>query len=316
MPLGFAVKYTTTHSVMKKLLLNFRFAILYLFSLLPLRIHYLFSNCFAFILRRIVRYRYSVIITNIARSFPEYKYSDVKKLTKQYYGFMCDIFVESIWQIAHSADAVRERVEVDGVELVDTLQSKHNNVLIVMGHCGNWELVSGMIIRQQQRTSISFASNPVYIVYKAAHRKSSDSIFKKIRMNQYKKFGSQGEVIESAQVIRHAIKHRQQKGVYVMIADQNPVGEKDLVVDFLNQKTFMISGPNYLAAKLQIPVVYLYMDRVARGRYKIKFTLIAEKPSEFEEGYVTRTFAKMLEDDIKANRVNWLWSHKRWKRKI
>ncbi|MBR3303131.1 MAG: lysophospholipid acyltransferase family protein [Bacteroidales bacterium] len=301
---------------MKKLITNIRFGLLYIISLLPLRVHYIFSDLLAFVLHRIVRYRYQVITANIARSFPEYRYDDIKKLTKQYYGFMCDIIAESVWSLAHCANAIRERVRVENLHLLDELQQSRNNVLIVMGHCGNWELISGMIMEQKDREEKSFAFNPVYIVYKAAHKKSSDAIFKKIRMHEYKKFGSKGGVLESNSVIRHAIKHREDKGVYVMIADQNPVGGKEIIVDFLNQKTAMLGGPNYLATKLNMPVVYLYMDRVARGRYNMRLTLIAENPSECEEGYITRTFAKLLEQDIKANRVNWLWSHKRWKRKI
>ena len=56
------------------------------------------------------------------------------------------------------------------------------------------------------------------------------------------------------------------------------------------------------------------MDRVARGKYEINFKLIEENTKGLPHGELTRKFACYLQEDIFANKVNWLWSHKRWKR--
>lgn len=63
-----------------------------------------------------------------------------------------------------------------------------------------------------------------------------------------------------------------------------------------------------------MPVVYLGMQRVKRGRYVLQFTPIIDQAGQTERGFVTREYAKLLEKDIFANKYNWLWSHKRWKR--
>lgn len=301
---------------MKKFLARVVFCLLWPLSLLPMGVHHFFSAVMCFVLRRIVRYRYSVITTNIARSFPQMKYGQIKKLTGEYYRYMCDLFCESVWDLAHSADAVRKRVGVSKVEVVDQLQKKYGRVILIMGHCGNWEMVSGMIISPEDRTEDSFASHPVYMVYKAAESKFSDILFRMLRMHEYKKFHSLGEVVESRQVLRHALKNKDSKATYVMIADQNPIGKHDPVVDFLNQKTYMLPGPAYLSSRLGIPAVYLRFDRIARGRYHIEFEKISEPSENRGENYVTEKFAQLLEADIRKNPVNWLWSHKRWKRNI
>ena len=289
---------------------------LYLISLLPLGVHYFFSGILAFILRKIVRYRYSIITTNIARSFPQMKYPQIRQLTKRYYSYMCDLFFESVWDYAHSADAIRKRVSVSGVEVVDNLQKKYGHVLLVMGHCGNWEMVSGMMIPDKDRTPDSYSSNPTYMVYKAAESEFSDIIFKKLRMHEYRKFHTLGGVVESKQVLRHALKNKDSKAIYIMIADQNAIGKHDPIVDFLNQKTYMLPGPDFLATRLKMPAVYLRMDMISRGRYHIEYEKISEPSENRGEYYVTREFARLLEEDIKKNPVNWLWSHKRWKRNI
>jgi len=243
----------TEKDSMKKFFASVIYCFLYVVSLLPMGVHYFFSGIMAFILKNIVRYRYSVITTNIARSFPEKKYGEIKKLVSEYYQYMCDLFFESIWDLAHSADAVRKRVKVSKTEVVDDLLKEYGRVILVMGHCGNWEMVSGMMISEKDRTPDSYASNQVYMVYKAAESKLSDILFKKLRMHEYKKFHTSGEVVESKQVLRHALKNKDKKAIYIMIADQNPIGKHDPIVDFLNQKTYMLPGPDFLASRLKMP---------------------------------------------------------------
>ena len=302
--------------VMRKFFASVVFCLLFVLGLLPLKVHYIFSSFCAFILRNVVRYRYSVVVSNIARSFPEMKYGEIKSLAKKYYTHMCDLFVENIWNLAHSASALRKHISVSGTEVIDHLQKKYNHVLLVMGHCGNWELVSAAITPEKERTPDCFSSYPVYMVYKAARNKFSDLIFRKLRMREYKKFKFAGEVLESKQVLRHALKNKDSRALYVLISDQNSIGAHDPVVDFLNQKTYMLPGPEFLASKLKMPVAYLRMSLLKRGKYHIEFEEITEEPHDMEEFFVTKEFARLLEKDIRENKVNWLWSHRRWKRNI
>jgi KDO2-lipid IV(A) lauroyltransferase len=78
----------------------------------------------------------------------------------------------------------------------------------------------------------------------------------------------------------------------------------------------MLNGPEQLSRKLNMPVAYLNISRLKRGRYKARLDLICEDPSKLEEGEITRRFSSLLEAGIRANPSDWLWSHKRWKRSI
>lgn len=301
---------------MIKFLAEIRYILLYLISLLPLRIHYFFSDIASFILEHIVRYRFTTITVNISRSFPELKYKEIRRLTHKYYRFMSDVLFESIWDLAHSDAAVCRAAHVENPEMVDALLARQGKVLIVMGHLGNWELVSGMCGLNSLRTPDSFSSYPLYMVYKKAKSKISDAVFRKIRMHEYHKFRSRGEVVESKKVIRKILESKEEKATYIMIADQNALGDKNFVVNFLNQPTQMLQGPEFVAVKMKMAVAYLGMDRIARGKYSIRFTTITEDGSKEEHGFITKKYAEFLESDIRKNRVNWLWSHRRWKKNV
>ena len=56
---------------MKGLLVNCIYGVLYLLSLLPMRIHYLFSDFFYLLVYYVVRYRVKLVRKNLADSFPE-----------------------------------------------------------------------------------------------------------------------------------------------------------------------------------------------------------------------------------------------------
>ena len=301
---------------MAKFLAEIRYILLYLISLLPLRVHYFFSDIVSFILEHIVRYRFNTITVNLARSFPELKYKEIREIVHRYYRFMSDVLFENIWNLAHSDAAVCKVSAAENPELVDSLLAKKNKVLIVMGHLGNWELVSGMCGLNSHRTPDSFSSYPMYMVYKRAKSKISDIVFRKIRMHEYDKFQSKGEVLESHQVIRRILGDREEKATFIMIADQNALGDNNLVVNFLNQPTEMLRGPEFVAVKTGMAVVYLGMNRVSRGKYSIRFTTITPDGSKEKSGFITKKYAELLEGDIRNNKVIWLWSHRRWKKTV
>ena len=76
----------------------------------------------------------------------------------------------------------------------------------------------------------------------------------------------------------------------------------------------MINGPELISKAAGLPVVFMEVNKIKRGRYILRFHEITENSAECEEGFVTGKFAELLESSITSNPSNWLWSHKRWKR--
>lgn len=301
---------------MRNIFVKITLAVIYLFSLFPLKVHYFFSGIIRFILKDILKYRYSTIVTNLSRSFPELKYNDIKKLTDRYYVYMCDLFAETLWDYGHSRNALRKRLSVEGEDIITEAQKSVGRVMIVLGHCGNCEYVGAFIGACSDKDKDGFSRNPVYTIYKAAENKFFDRIVKAMRESDYKKFKMEGSLLESNEVARHTLTHKEEQSVYMLIADQNPTGPHPQVVTFLNQPTMMLRGPEFLSAKNKMAVVYMYMDRIGRGKFKCSCELITLNAANEEPGFVTKRFAELLERDINSNRINWLWSHKRWKRDI
>ena len=102
----------------------------------------------------------------------------------------------------------------------------------------------------------------------------------------------------------------------MLLADQTP-GRADLDyrTSFLGQDSAMLTGPERIARKLNIPVVYADVQKPQRGYYRVEFKLISASPQETPPYYITGQYARLMEQTILRNPAYWLWTHRRWKHK-
>ena len=73
--------------------------------------------------------------------------------------------------------------------------------------------------------------------------------------------------------------------------------------------------PGMRAKLLDYAVVFAGMKRVKRGYYEVEFELLYEDVKDAPNGSVMEKYVRCLEKFIQENPDNWLWSHRRWKRK-
>lgn len=287
--------------------------LVYPFSLLPLGVHYFFSDILAWTLQNVFGYRKSTIYTNLARSFPELKYKELDSLAKEYYRYMCDIAAESIWQISAGCKSILKVVGTGNTELMDSLIKKHSRIIVMLGHRGNWEMIGAMCGLRKESTPDNFSYYPIFFGYKVAKSAVANAFVSRLRRGAYRKFNNPGDIVASKSILHNMSNSREERCTYVFIADQSPTKAR-VVTKFLNQPTLMFKGAEFIARKENVPVVYMDMARLKRGRYELSYTLITEHPAECARGEITRRYAELLEEHINGNRHNWLWSHKRWKR--
>ena len=285
-----------------------------LLSFLPKWLFYGISNILSFLMLHLFKYRADVIDVNLARSFPSLDYWEYKEIKKKYYSHMVDLAVESIWWLTAKISSIQKIVRVKNPELLDELCANHSKVVVLLGHFGNWELMSGMTVPLTYKEEGSYSKKKMYVSYKRANSKLWNDIFCKMRMQSYKNVGNEGEIIESHRLLRHIL-NRENEGIYMFIADQSPAAQR-IVANFLNQPTLMFNGGEYVARRLNLPVVYMSMKKVSRGVYDITYNLISLDSAKTEEGDITRKFASLLEQDIIGCKEAWLWSHKRWKGRL
>ncbi|MBO4557620.1 MAG: hypothetical protein J5693_03310 [Bacteroidales bacterium] len=284
---------------------------LYALSLLPLRVHYFFSDIIAWLLRDVFRYRRGVIETNLKGAFPQMPAAEREQTIRQYYKSISDVAVESVWALTRSGRYIRRRgfynVEPAGARLMCETYASAPSVMVLLAHTGNWELASDVPYYMDNST---FGSDDMTVVYQTLHSPLSEQLFKLMRRARLSKEES---LVPSHKILRFMLTNRGSKRIYFLLSDQYPYGGAAVTNKFLGLDTDWVDGGEAIARKLHLPVLYVYLDRIKRGEYVIKVSQICSDASATAKGEVMDAYAALLQKDIAARPYNWLWSHRRWK---
>ncbi|MEZ4805255.1 MAG: lysophospholipid acyltransferase family protein [Bacteroidia bacterium] len=284
---------------MQKLVNKLLIAFLKLISRLPMPVLYGLSNCFYVLLYKIFRYRLKVVQNNLKNSFPEKTDEELKKIEIEYYKYLCDLIVESVKGFTASRSELLKRVSYSDTIALDTLYENGQSGIVVMGHCGNWEWIC--------RSAAFLMKNRVVVVYKPLSNPYFDTLMAETRTE----FGV--TQVPMASIGRYLIQQTEPY-LLILLSDQSP---SDAVnshwMTFLNQETAVLKGAEKLAKKFDLPLIYNNVKRSKRGYYICSPKFIIENPKSYQNGEITELHTKVLEDNIREQPENWLWSHRRWK---
>ena len=303
--------------IMNKLLVNISRGFLHLLSCLPLKFHYFMGDILAWLLKKVFRYRYSVVLINLARSFPNFGYWNLPKTLDKFYTHLGEIMAETIWFSCSSHKRVQKSkiVKFTNPDLLVEYFEKSPSVTVLCTHCGNWELLGGVFAYLDETgVEYPFTQDNMRVVYKKLSSDVSNEVFKRNRVSPLGK-GKEECLVESSNILRYAISHRKDKKIYVYPADQAPYWKagKHFIGDFMNQPTNAMQGSMGVACKLSHSVLYLKMRRVERGQYEWTLIPICEDGSKTTPEELLRKYYDLLQEEIMETPANWLWSHKRWK---
>ncbi|MDU1906587.1 MAG: lysophospholipid acyltransferase family protein [Dysgonomonas sp.] len=264
------------------------------FSTMTINILYRFSNLVFLLVYHVFRYRRGIVIQNLSRAFPEKKYAEIQYINKQFYRSFVNYSAEILKAYTAPASCMREKVTFTGIDIIDRYVSEGKNVIVSLGHCGNWEMLNTLSLELKSE---------VYAVYKPLRNKILNRLVLKLRS----RFGI--KPIASKSVARYMLSRKDQPAVYLFLADQCPQkvsGEKRY--SFLNQETSVYAGIEKLAVSTSSAVVYFHITQKSKGCYHVDCLPINDNVN------IAQEYLKLLEKNIKEAPSGWLWTHKRWKR--
>lgn len=281
--------------------MNFLYQIIILFSKLPLRVLYLFSDLIFFVTYILVGYRKKVVSENLKNSFPQKTSEELNKIRRKFYLNFSDYIVETLKSFTISSHQLRVRVQHINQDVFHEAKAENKNVILLAGHVFNWEWFNALATIIPQENCF-----PVY-------RKVQSSFWEKRIKEIRNRFGN--HALEAKEVIRHIFRNQNDgNSVYMFVADQTPhSSEVTYGLDFLNQKTPAFVGYDKLSTRMDLVFIYCEMKKVKRGYYQINYYRIYPDGEKFVEHEVVRKFHKLLENTINKRPDNYLWSHRRWK---
>lgn len=238
-------------------------------------------------------------MNNLKIAFPEKSEKERKSIAKKFFHNLVDYFFESIKLISISDKQFYKRCSGNFDE-INRIVASGKSIQLHSGHQFNWELANRIY---SQKLSIPFV-----LVYMPITNKAIDRIFKKVRL-QY------GTVLIDATNYR-----RDMLGIYkkqhalALVADQSPaVPTAGFWLNFFGKPAPFLYAPEKSAQRSNVPIGFASFKKIKRGYYTFETTIVSNTPAELKKGELTRMYRDFLEQQIKEQPDNYLWSHRRWK---
>ncbi len=270
----------------------------YLFSLLPFWLIYLLSDGISFLLYYIIRYRREVVKNNLLTAFPEKTEQERKKIERDFYTHFTDNWLEFIKLISISKNELNKRF-TGNYELINELCEQGHNVQVHLGHYFNWEYANVMY-----GMNVSF---PFLVVYKPISNTIINRIFHKVRT----RFGSQ--LIASSNYRQEFFPFAKNRFALVLVADQSEFPERAYWTPFFGKMATFVQGPERSAKLNNAAITMAQFKRVKRGYYQSELVLLTKDPKSLPKGDITRRMISFIEDCVREQPANYLWSHRKWK---
>lgn len=268
--------------------------------------YYVVENLIFVLLRYCLRYRMKVVKTNLRNSFPEKDERELAVIRRRFYRTLAEIFVDTINLAGLTPEKGRSLLTVKGLE-EQKERVGGRDWIAMTAHFGCWEYCSFW--------GLFDPTQIVVAVYHPLRSRIVEAFYQRLRNGDY------ATTVAMKESLRFYLRNRAggiggRNLVMGLIADQNPPRRPDSRwFRFLNQDTIFFDGGEKLALRCQLPVYFVKMERLRRGRYEMSFELIYDGKEEVAEYEITQRYVRMLEAEIRRRPELWMWSHRRWKHK-
>ena len=272
-----------------------------LFGILPFTIVYKISDLLSWTLYYVIRYRRVVVETQLKVSFPEKSEGEIKAIARKSYDNLGDIIVESIKGFSMPESEFSERYKFVNPEVSLQYTQQGKCVIHSAAHYGNWEW--GVITY-----ALAFPY-PALGFYKPLSNKYNEK-FTALKRGRF------GFIMVPINNTSKAFEqYKKDPATFVLVSDQSTWSDNAHWVHFLGQDTACPPGVDKYSRMLKCPVFYIHIQRIKRGYYEVVLHKLTDGNENLQEGVITERYMKKLESILKEKPEDWLWSHKRWKKK-
>jgi KDO2-lipid IV(A) lauroyltransferase len=253
----------------------------------------------ALLLYRVLKYRLKVIRDNLNKSFIYASQNELNQDIKANYRFLAKILRQTL--VRPGKRLLHRRMHLSAFPSINHWLKEGKSIIVTFGHIGNWEWTGSYLGVQYP--------DQVCALYKKIKSSGINSLMHRRRMTHV------NYLIEIKQMGELLRLLKKKPLLVLMISDQNPGSAQGIIwASFLGRKTAFVNGPETLALRYKLPVVYINSIPRHDGGYDLTCEELYNGTDVVEPGEIMQRYATSMEKNILSNRSHWLWSHKRWKR--
>lgn len=230
-------------------------------------------------------------------AFPELSASERERLARDSFRHLATNVAELLHLERRKDAEILEHLEIEGWEGVESRRGDRP-LLVVTGHCGNWELLGPVFRAGGIRLSA---------VVRALGEPGLHELLETLRRG----FGTETIDRGSPGAARRLLRALREGRALMMLIDQDTRVD-GVWVPFFGRLAHTPVGAAKLALHRQARVIPALMERREDGRHVARFLPPLELSADPVEA--TAAMTAVIEAQIRRRPEQWVWMHRRWRR--
>ena len=171
-------------------------------------------------------------------------------------------------------------------------------VIFISGHFSNFELMSMEITKK---------NIPLATIYRPINNIFLNPFMEYLR----RKYVCKYQIKKGIKGVKDTIEFiKKNKSIALMIDQRVSEGEK---INFFDKPAFTTTLPAKLSTKFNMDIIPVYIERDLNNNFKIEFQQRIDPANFNNKIALTKKLNNILEEMIKRNPEQWIWTHDRWK---
>ena len=223
---------------------------------------------------------------------------DRKIIIKKMWSNYGRIFAEYMYIKSFRNNNLQKYIKITGQNILEEIKRNNEPVIFFSGHFNNFELMAMHL----EKSEIDLAA-----IYRPLNNKFLNPFMEKIRKNYICKKQIKKGISGTKEILKY---FKGGTSIALMIDQRVSEGIKSR---FFGRQALTTTIPAQFVIKFNCKVVPIYIERLE----KFKFSLEILKPLKFSKNEKIETITvklnEILEEMIKRNPEQWIWTHNRWK---
>ena len=243
-------------------------------------------------------FRSKKIITDNLKKFDSSLTSEeVKKISQEMWGNYGRILSEYPYISNFRKGDLDKYIKIENVERLEEVK-KGQPVVFVSAHFSNFELMAMAI----EKAGVNLSA-----IYRPLNNKMVNSIMEPLR----KKYICKKQIKKGLKGVREALKYfKQGVSIAIMIDQRVSEGEK---INFFNYPAHTTTIPAQFVKKFGCKIQPVHIERYDKINFRISFDEQMTVNSNADIDSISLSLNQWLEEKIRKNPSQWIWTHDRWK---
>jgi KDO2-lipid IV(A) lauroyltransferase len=238
-------------------------------------------------------------LTHLEIAFPELSPDERRGLARANFEHYGTMLAEAFWLRHRGPEEIERIVSFEGWKEIDAARGAKRPILILTGHCGNWEILAA-------------ALNVRGLGMAVVARELEDPGLHEMLLALRARFGTKTIVRGTPGAARALLAALRSGGALGMLIDQDTRVD-GVFVPFFGRPAYTPVGAAELALRFDAVVLPTFIERQENGTHRARIEPPLQLPNDATAA--TALMTERIEAQIRRVPAQWVWLHRRWRRK-